>query len=97
MPRTQVKGPLKRIIGYVGMPMDGAPYLMTSELLECGHAQRERQDMFGATNFVSKRRCRGCHTGSPVLPELAALVAAWDGQSEIRESDPLKTGFRLIN
>jgi hypothetical protein len=47
-------GPLRKIIGYVGMPMDGAAYLRTLELLECGHAQAAVQDMIGETDAVRR-------------------------------------------
>lgn len=90
--------PLRRIIGYVGMPFQTAKYLRSLELLECGHAQAAVKDIYGETN-ATRRRCRGCALGREVVPELAKLVASWKegGSSEmIRVPDVLNTGYRLI-
>lgn len=91
-------GPLRRIIGYVGMPMGGAAYLRTLELLECGHAQAAVHDMIGETNAV-RRRCRGCVMSKPLVSELVALAKLWnDGKQQemIREPDVMQTGLQLI-
>lgn len=42
-------GPLRKIVAEEG----------SSELLECGHRQRRKHDIFGPTNAY-RRRCRQC-------------------------------------
>lgn len=90
--------PLKKIIGCVGMPMEGAAYLRPRELLECGHCQGAVQDIFGETDAV-RRRCRGCASGMPVKPELSELARRWVAGpmwEMIREPYVMQTGFQLI-
>jgi hypothetical protein len=50
--------PLRKIVGTVGREI--APGVrVVYEQLECGHEQREKQDIYGPTNAY-RRRCRQC-------------------------------------
>lgn len=99
MPRTTCKGPLRRIIGYVGLPLTSGPqYLLANELLECGHAQRAVKDIYGET-VASRRRCAKCSSQAIVKPELAELAKQWKESGEsglVRHPDPLGTEFQSL-
>ena len=89
-------GPLKKVVGFVGMPMSMAAYLRTQELLECGHAQPPVRDAFGDT-AAGRRRCRGCAAGLAARPELLELVKLARPGEYVRHQDPLGTGHPLID
>lgn len=56
--------PLRKITGYENIPVLGG-YLQY-EILECGHKQSVKTDIYGETN-ANRRRCRKCCPARPVL------------------------------
>lgn len=89
-------GPLRKVVGFVGMPLSMGAYLRTQELLECGHAQPPVRDAFGET-AAGRRRCRGCAAGLAARPELQDLVKLAKPGEFVRHADPLATGHTLID
>ena len=54
--------PLRKIVGTRGdFPL--RPF----EILECGHEQRQKTDIYGPTNAYA-RRCRKCHIAATRVP-----------------------------
>jgi hypothetical protein len=53
--------PLRKIVDTKPGPYAGA----LVEVLECGHEQRQKSDIYGPTNAYA-RRCRQCVTPHPV-------------------------------
>lgn len=89
-------GPLRKVVGFVGMPVNQGAHLRTHELLECGHTQPPVRDVFGET-AAGRRRCRGCAAGIAARPELQDLVKLARPGELVRHADPLATGHRLID
>jgi hypothetical protein len=59
--------PLRKIVGYVEVVaaiIEGKPFMVCREKLECGHLVAEKRDIYGPTNAV-RRRCRKCELGKP--------------------------------
>lgn len=54
---------LRKIVGSqpvkVSQDLDGKPTYLLAEILECGHTQFPKRDIYGETNAV-RRRCRQC-------------------------------------
>lgn len=74
MPRSKkpVSGPLRKVLGnvlvtwrMVARPGTAYEHLNSYELLECGHIQRVRSDIFGEY-YSPRRRCSQCKQGSAV-------------------------------
>jgi hypothetical protein len=60
-----IRGPLRRIVRTY--PKDVTPHVtIRMEVLECGHEQRQKSDIYGPTNAY-KRRCRQCARKAGVL------------------------------
>lgn len=78
-----MKSPLRRVLGRISAPAgtdllqrDSGPVSETEipyELLECGHIQLPKSDIYGETNAV-RRRCRFCGSGAKTLPQYERLA-----------------------
>lgn len=71
--RKPVSGPLRKVLGnvmithrmvtYRGTPSEEVfEHLFGEELLECGHTQMTRQDIYGGY-YSPRRRCSKCKNG----------------------------------
>ena len=72
MQEEPMLAPLRRVMKIVKVPVTystGNTYEFVRELLECGHTQGIKQDIYGPTNAY-RRRCRQC---------LAALASFGQG------------------
>lgn len=74
------KGPLRKIVAVISLPIGcdldrpipGAASC-GHELLECGHVQLPREDIYGPTN-ATRRRCWKCAANKPPKPEHLQLL-----------------------
>lgn len=53
--------PLRKIVGYKKIAPASSVWV---EVLECGHVQVPKTDIYGETNAI-RRRCRRCELGRP--------------------------------
>lgn len=78
-----MKAPLRLVLGRISAPAgtdllqrDSGPVSETEipyELLECGHIQLPRSDIYGETN-AARRRCRFCGSKAKILPQYEKLA-----------------------
>lgn len=56
--------PLRKIVGWAVLPLEGTHTEIEHEVYECGHVGLQKQDIYGHTNAMS-RRCAKCRLGKP--------------------------------
>lgn len=84
MPRTQRRGPLRKVVSEASIPYDrfvaGGGLTRGNvhyELLACGHVQRPLSGIYGE-EFAASRRCRKCHEHLPPDVDMPRRCATYD-------------------
>lgn len=75
--QTFILAPLRRVLGFVSVPVDDRPGAarIPEELLECGHTELQKEDIYGPTN-AARQRCRRCARGTAPKEEFLAKARA---------------------